>query len=467
MNHRAMAAAVFALVLSLAPALKPGVGSRAQAAKPDGPAVAFVNVSVVPMDSNRVLERQTVIVRGQRVAELGPAFRVEVPEGARRIEGRGRYLMPGLAEMHAHLPGQQAGEDAARYVFLLYLANGVTTVRGMLGQPWHLDLRRRVASGELLGPRIYAAGPAFSGNTVTSVEQAERLVAEQKQAGYDHLKVHSGLAREVYDAIAAKASQLGIPFAGHVSVHVGLQRALEAGQASIEHLDSYLQALEADDSPIRNADAQTRQQQLVRYLDERKIRTVAEATRKARVWNAPTLFLWQTFLSAETPEQLAQRFEVRYALPQWRSAWERQRQSMLRNLAPEEDRRRIVQVRNQLVRALRDTGAKLLLASDSPQLYNVPGFSLHREMAAMVAAGLSPYQVLEAGTRNPAEFLKSADFGTIAVGKEADLILLEADPLRDVGNVASRAGVMVRGRWFTQSELNQQVETLLRKLSGD
>jgi imidazolonepropionase-like amidohydrolase len=421
-------------------------------------AVAFVDVNVVPMDRNRVLEKQTVIVRDGKIAEMGPSARVQVPDGATRIEASGKYLMPGLAEMHAHLPGPQSSERLVNYILLLYVANGVTTVRGMLGQPNHLELRRRAAANEILGPRIFAAGPAFSGNSARDKATAERMVVEQKEAGYDLLKVHSGLTREVYDAIAAKAKSVGIRFAGHVSQFVGLLRALEVRQASIEHLDSYLPALEKDDSPIRNADPETRARELLKHIDEGMIPALAQATRGAGVWNAPTLYLWQSFTSPETPEQMAERPEMKYATPQWRAAWAQQKRQMMQNARPPEDARRVVEIRNKFVRALRDAGARLLLASDSPQMFNVPGFSLHRELAALTAAGLTPYQALESGTRNPAEFFGSKEFGTVAVGKAADLLLLEANPLADVANVARRAGVMLRGRWLPEPELRRMLD---------
>ncbi len=167
--------------------------------------VVFENVTVVPMDRDRVIERQTVVVRDGRIAEIGPAGKVRAPAGATRIEGRGKYLMPGLAEMHGHLPGPQTPPEVTENILFLYVANGVTTVRGMQGHPSQLELRRRVAEGSLLGPALYLAGPALSGQSAPSVEAAQRMVREQKAAGYDLLKIQEGLSREVYDAIVAAA----------------------------------------------------------------------------------------------------------------------------------------------------------------------------------------------------------------------------------------------------------------------
>src|SRR6185295_16663080 len=201
-------------------------------------AIAFINVNVIPFDRERIIAGQTVIVRDGRIVEIGPAEKTRVPAGALQIDGRGKYLMPGLADMHVHLyPGAGAPDDLASQQLQLFLANGVTTIRNMIGKPEHLMLRDRVAKGELLGPAIYTAGPPLLGNNVPTPEAAERIVAEEKKAGYDLLKVHEGLSPETYAAIVATANHVGIPFAGHVTATVGLKRALDAHQTSIEHLD--------------------------------------------------------------------------------------------------------------------------------------------------------------------------------------------------------------------------------------
>ena len=234
-------------------------------------AVAFVNVNVIPMDRERVLEDQTVVVRGGRIAEVGPAARVKVPAGAVRVDARGKYLMPGLAEMHGHLPHPQMPEAVQRGFLTLFVANGVTTVRGMFGFPTHVALRDRVAKGELLGPRLYVASPPIMGQTAPDPETAARLVREHKAAGFDLLKIHEGLSLASYDAMVKTAREVGIRFGGHVPDDVGLAHALETGMSSVEHMDGFVEALEADDSPIRNADPQTRGAQLHLYLDEKKL----------------------------------------------------------------------------------------------------------------------------------------------------------------------------------------------------
>jgi len=196
--------------------------------------VVFTHVGVIPMDRERVLENQTVVVRGDRIAEVGPAATTLAPTAATRVDGHGKYLMPGLGEMHAHVPvpqiEQQLGgsSEYTERVLLLYLANGVTTIRGMLGHATHLALRERLRRGELLGPTLYTSGPSFNGNSAPDPETARRMVLEQKAAGYDFLKIHPGLSRETFDALARTADSVGIRFAGHVPAAVGLDRALAA-----------------------------------------------------------------------------------------------------------------------------------------------------------------------------------------------------------------------------------------------
>ncbi|HEV8177541.1 MAG TPA: hypothetical protein VGP44_07620 [Gemmatimonadales bacterium] len=178
--------------------------------------VAFVDVTVIPMDRERTIPRQTVVVRGSRIVAIGPSDRVRVPAGGVRVAGRGKFLIPGLAEMHAHIPGGEAPDSVIERTLFLYVSGGITTIRGMLGHPRHLDLRARTARNELLSPTIYTSGPSLNGTSVPTPGAAARIVAEQKAAGYDFLKIHPGLGGEVFDTLAATAKRVGIRFAGHV-----------------------------------------------------------------------------------------------------------------------------------------------------------------------------------------------------------------------------------------------------------
>jgi imidazolonepropionase-like amidohydrolase len=424
--------------------------------------VAFVDVTVLPMDRERVVAGQTVIVRDGRIAEMGPAGRVRVPPGAVRVEGKGRYLMPGLAEMHGHLLNPQAPDAVQRDMLFLFVANGVTTVRAMLGYPNSVELRDRAARGEFIAPTLYVASPGFSGQSSPSAPDAVRRVREYKAAGFDLLKMHEGLTREVYDAVADTAREVGIPFGGHVANQVGLLHALEKGQKSIDHLDGYLEALGLDDSPFRDAETATRARKAVELLDEKRIPELARRARAAGAWNVPTLALWQTFFGGEPAETFLAWPELKYVPKSMLNQWVQARQGQIASFPTAEEGRRALAVRDRVLKALVDEGAGVVLGSDAPQIFSVPGFSIiYREIPAMMRAGLTPYQVLRSGTYSVADYFGTLDrSGTVAVGRQADLLLLEADPLKDLSNLSRRAGVMVRGRWLPESEIQERLQTI-------
>jgi imidazolonepropionase-like amidohydrolase len=419
-------------------------------------AVAFVNVSVIPMDRERVLADQTVVVRGGRITEMGPAASILVPADANRIEARGRYLIPGLAEMHGHIPGGNAPDDVVDRVLQLYALNGITTVRGMLGHPRHLELRARAARNEIVSPTIFTSGPSFNGNSVTSPGVGRQMVIDQQAAGYDLLKIHPGVSREPFDTIAATAQRLGIPFAGHVPLAVGVERALEARFASIDHLDGYVEYLVRPGAPVSASQSQFFGINLVENLDESKIPGIVARTRSAGVWNVPTQILMDNLAGSESAEQLAARPEMRYWFPNQIEQWKNTKREFEQE--PAARRLQWLLVRRQLIKQLYDAGAGLLLGSDAPQMWNVPGFSTHRELEALVRAGLTPYQALTTGTAKVAEYFGTADrTGTVAVGKQADLILLEANPLENIAHTRRIAGVVLRGRWIPKSEIDTRL----------
>jgi imidazolonepropionase-like amidohydrolase len=433
------------------------VSSKWQSPAP--PPVVFTNVNVIPLDRERVLENQTVIVRNGRIAELGPADKVKVPEGAQQVAGRGKYLLPGLVDMHVHI-GQGAGQpaDSAGRTILLLLANGVTTARSMIGHPDHLALRDKLAKSEILGPTLYAGSPPLYGSQVNTPEVARKTVLEYKQAGFDFIKLITGFTPEVYDALTAAARAAQIPVAGHVELEVGLSRAIAARQ-QLEHLDAWLEAIVKDNAPVKRSHGQLAPGRILFELDESKIPKVAATIRDAGVWTCPTLELFKRVASDETVEELAAQPALRYVSPQAKTAWGEQRKRMMNDAPPPEERKRFIEIRNRITKELHRAGAKLLAGSDSPNFFRIVGFAIHGELKALVEAGLSPYAALEAATRNPAEYLQAAqEFGTVELGKRADLLLVEANPLTEIGNLQKRAGVMVRGGWLPESELKKLLD---------
>ena len=404
--------------------------------------LAFVDVSVLPMDTERVLAHQTVIVTSDRIVQLGATADVKIPAGAQRIDGAGKFLIPGLGEMHGHNPPLGSSREYIEQVYFLFVANGVTTVRGMLGWPGQLELRDLVNSGAITGPSLYLAGPSFTGNganAVLSPVAAEQRVRQQKAEGWDLLKVHPGLKREVYDAMAKTADEVGIRFAGHVPAAVGLEHAIARRQQTIDHLDGYIEYLGAEDAPV----------------DAAKLATIVKLTRDTGTAVVPTMPLWETIIGAADLSMLLAYPELRYMpakeVARWKSVYER------RTADPKFSKARALQIaanRKVVLKALADGGVTILFGTDAPQEFSVPGFSIHREMQANVADGLTPYEVLRSATKNVGEYLKAKDtFGLVAPGHRADLVLLEANPLNDIGNVSKRAGVMLRGRWLPESEI--------------
>jgi imidazolonepropionase-like amidohydrolase len=446
--------------LSLATLALLALAAGAHAAAPPAP-VAFTDVHLVPMDRERILENVTVLIRDGRVTQIGETGYIDIPEGARVVEGRGRYLLPGLAEMHAHIPGRRSSEQWLDDVLILYLANGITTARGMLGEPAHLELRDRIARYERLGPRIYTSGPSLNGSSVDGPEDARRQVREQAAAGYDFLKLHPGLSRAEYDAIAETARDTGIPFAGHVSVDVGLARSLEAGQAAIDHLDGYLDALVPADTPLP-ATRGFFGSALTDLVNVRGIDALAEATREAGVWVVPTETLMENIALPTPVATLAARPGMGYVPPETLARWIETKRGVLENPDYDGDAgERFIALRKRLIRALHEAGAGILLGSDAPQVFNVPGCSIHYELEAMRAAGLSRYEVLRSGTAQPAVFFGAQGrFGTIAVGREADLILVDGNPLDDLSVLRRPEGVMARGVWLPREALDRRLAAI-------
>jgi imidazolonepropionase-like amidohydrolase len=452
-----------------------------QSAAQRGALTVFEHVSVIPMDSERVMPDSQVWVSGSGIVTIGSSTGRDAvlnpPTTTVRVDGRGKFLVPALAEMHAHIPNDSA--EAERVLFM-YVANGIGTIRSMLGDPSHFRLRERVQKGEIVGPTMILSGPSFSGATAPTPAAATRRVAEEKKAGYDFLKIHPGVPRSAFDALAAAADKASIRFAGHVPLDVGLQRALQAKYWTIDHLDGYMEALAGP----RGRDSENFGVNLMSRIDESRIAVLAADTKAAGVWNVPTQILLENWYGPDSPEAMQRRPEMQYARPADVAQWMSDKR---RNLADDtaKDRERFIAVRRRLIKALQDTGAGLLLGSDAPQVWNVPGFSIHRELASYVAAGLTPYQALATGTRNVAAHVGklvsdckslspdplpvgaidrisecSETVGTIRMAGRADLVLLDANPLENIANTRRIAGVMIRGRWIPKAEIDRRLAEL-------
>ena len=422
---------------------------------------AFLNVNVIAMTEDRVIEAQTIIVEDGVITVIGDVDGVPVPKGAVVVDGTDRYLMPGLVEMHAHVA--EVGSAELERDLALFVANGVTTVRGMLGRPSHLALRQQLLDGEEFGPRLITSGPSLNGNSVSSPADGVRKVQAQHAAGYDFIKIHPGLSASEFTAIASAANELGMPFAGHVPVSVGVDGALDAGMTTIDHLDGYIAALMPADSDLSGGyggffDVLLADQVVAERIEELVTRTAAAGT-----WNVPTQSLVEQLVDETSVSDLANRPEMRYMPRSTVERWIEAKQSQLneRGFSPEIGAQAI-EIRRRIILALHEAGAGLLLGSDAPQIFNVPGFSLHHELGFLVAAGLTPFEALRTGTTAAAEFL-GTNTGVVAIGKKADLVLLDANPLADIGNSRRVHGVMLRGDWFPYAEIEDKLEQLISR----
>ena len=250
--------------------------------------IVFRNVNVIPMTEETVIRNQDVLVKNGAITAIGNTGTVKFKKDARIIEGNGKYLIPGLAEMHAHVPPVDDMEPM-KEVLKLFLYNGITTIRGMLGHPRHLELRSKIKSGEIIGPHFYTSGPSFNGNSVKTPESGADMVRSQKQAGYDFLKLHPGLTKENFAAIAKTAKEVNIPFAGHVSFDVGVWRAIESGYASIDHLDGFVESLVPGIESIPEQQTGPFGMYIAKNADESKIPALMRALKEKNIWVVPKI----------------------------------------------------------------------------------------------------------------------------------------------------------------------------------
>jgi imidazolonepropionase-like amidohydrolase len=422
--------------------------------------IVFRAVNVVPMDADRVLENQTVVVRDGRITAMGREGSVRYGKDALVVDAKGKYLLPGWAEMHAHVPPID-DLGPMKDVLMLYLTNGITTIRGMLGHARHLELRSKLRSGEILGPHFYTTGPSFNGQTVKTPERGAQMVREQKAAGYDYLKLHPGLTNETFPAIARTAQEVGIPFVGHVSFNVGVWRAIDARYSSIDHLDGFVEAITPGSDTLAEPETGLFGAWIAHRADPARIPKLVNALREKQIWVVPTQALAERWLSPQPADAFTNAPEMKYMTAQEVKNWVSAKENYARNpnFSPEHAEK-LVQIRRKLIAECQRGGVGLLLGSDAPQVFNVPGFSIHHELAYLVAAGLTPYEALRTGTVNVAAYLHQPDAGTVKVGNVSDLVLLGGNPLRDIAQTQRIEGVMMGTNWLPKDYLTKELKRL-------
>jgi hypothetical protein len=398
-----------------------------------------------------------VVVSGERITAVGRAGTVRVPRGALVVEAAGKFLIPGLWDMHVHL------STATELALPALVANGVTGVRDMGGDMDEIDgWRRRIKAGALVGPRVVRVGPVVDGPkpdapfrlTVTDAAEARRAVAALKRRGADAVKVHNAVPRAAYFALAGEARRLRVTFVGHIPREVTPLEASDAGQRSLEHTESLFENVIHGASRRGLSAREGLAQALAAYEDER----AAELFRRFRrngTWYDPVLVTYRSFAFradfAAAPDP-----RNRYAAASTRRGWDKY-QPVNRGVPAETValRKSVFARLLELVGLMRREGVGLLAGTDAGGIRDVvPGFSLHDELALLVRAGLTPSEALQAATRNPAAFLGVSDsLGTVETGKLADLVLLDASPLEDIENTRKIAAVVVGGRYIPKPEL--------------
>ncbi|WP_339788713.1 amidohydrolase family protein [uncultured Imperialibacter sp.] len=425
----------------------------------DGYDFAITNANIITMTSDKVVTGQVVYVKDGVIQKIVNEKHFMPSQAATIIDAKEAYLVPGLTEMHAHIPQPGPGPDKTLETLFLYLSQGVTTIRGMLGHPEHLKLREQVMAGEILGPRIFTSGPSFNGNSVPTGASAVKLVKEQKEMGYDFMKLHPGIKLAVFDSMVTAAKEVGQTYSGHVSVFVGIRHALEAGYGTVDHVDGYVEGLVPDTLGLDPESNGFFGVDWVPYADMSLLDELIQKTLDNKVAIVPTQSLFDRWISTKSADVLLAEPEMIFMSQQTRANWKRSKENFLSGPTfSAANANRLNEIRKVMIKKMHEAGVPIILGSDAPQVFNVPGFSAHHELKSMIDCGLTPYEALKAGTVNSAVFFnQKGKFGEVSEGASADLVLVKANPLDDIANMKKIQWVMVRGklldRQFIDGEL--------------
>jgi imidazolonepropionase-like amidohydrolase len=439
--------------------------------KPQQKSFAITHVTVIDATGAAAQPDMTLVISGNRITALGKTGKVNLPKDVKQVGATGQFLIPGLWDMHVHW------YDAT--YLPLFTANGVTGIRVMWGFPVNLKWRKELAAGTLQGPRLVLAGPIVDGpkpiwkGSTAAGTQAEgrQAVRKTKEEGYDFVKVYNLLPRDVYLAIADEAKGQGLPFAGHVPWSVSAAEASDAGQKSMEHLYGILLACSSKEAELTKdlsearKDPTTPDRALLRRVNEQIVETYdakrAEALfakfKANGTWQVPTLTVLRSMAYLDDPNHTNDK-RLKFMPPAVREAWNPKKDFRFKNITKEDfaQQKKLFERNLELVSAMYRAGVGILAGTDVFNPYCFPGFSLHDELEWFVKAGLSPMEALQTATRDPAKYLDQLkDFGTVEQGKIADLVLLEADPLKDIKNTQRIAAVVVGGKLLSKATLQQ------------
>jgi imidazolonepropionase-like amidohydrolase len=458
--RRTIASILAAGTLFLAGAARaPGAGN------PPAP-IAVTHVTVIDTAGGSARPDMTVVVEGERIVRVAPAGSTKLTETARVVDGSGRYLIPGLWDMHIHAFFGDWVPGGREVTLPLLLANGVTGARDM-GSDLEpiLDARRDVERGVLPGPRLVVAGPMLDGPKspfpavlrVSTAEEGRRAVATLESRGVDFIKIQSYVPREAYFAIAEECRRRGIVFVGHVPDAVRASEASNAGQKSFEHLIGVFEgSSSAEEKLLKGPKGPAR---FLDTYDPSREASLVALLAKNGTWQCPTLY-WERGQWLVDSIDVSKDPDQKYAPASWREkSWPKFTAGIIKDLDtdPLAVRERFVRHELEIVRRLQRAGVPFLAGTDTPAGVGVmPGFSLHHELERFVAAGFTPMEALQTATIDPARFLgKTGDFGTVEEGRIADLVLLDANPLDDVRNTRRIAAVFSNGRYYSRDRLDR------------
>jgi len=445
----------------------------ASAAAQDGPKhpLALTHVTVIDTRGGERLSDMTVVVDGQRIVQVGKTGEVQPPQEAQVVEAEGKYLIPGLWDMHVHTAFGDWLPPNERVTLPMFVVNGITGVRDMGGDIEILKgWRSQIAAGRLLGPRMIIAGPMLDGPTprfpssapVGSAADGRRVVDELHAQGVDFIKIQSLIPRDGYFAATEEAKKLGIVFVGHVPDAIRASEASNAGQKSIEHFTGIFEGCSTiEDQLIKGPKSLGRN--VATYDPERAKRLIGLMARN-QTWQVPTL-VWERGQWLIDDIDLSRDPLTKYAPRTWRDkTWPMFTKSILSDMDtdPLPVRRHFVQMELDMTIAMFRAGVPFMAGTDTAAGVHIfPGFSLHDELGLFVRAGLTPLQALQTATINPAKFMgRVADLGTIEKGKLADLVLLDANPLLDIANTKRIRAVVLAGRYFDRPALDRMLKSI-------
>jgi imidazolonepropionase-like amidohydrolase len=445
-------------------ALPPGPGAAQTGA------TVFQGVNLLAMDRERVLEDHTVVVAEGLVREVAPSHRVAIPGDARVIDGEGLFLMPALGDMNVSLPGQGASREELEDMMFLFLANNVLAIRSVGGAPNHLEIKRAIAGRDILGPTLYVGSPPLTESGAQTGESAIATMLTHRSAGYDFLTIRGRTPLTAWDSLAEEAHSRGYTFGGDIPTSIGLRHALSSGISTIDDLDDYLPEIVSDGVRSRlDRGERVPALEMLKSVEGRKMRAAAAHTRSGDAWVIPTLHMHEISALPLDTDSLLSLPEMALAGASRRNEWALESGSL--STRDPEAGELLMDTRQRLVRSLVMAGVGVLAGSGAPKLFGVPGFALRHELRSMEAAGLTPYEVLVTATRNVAEYarrelLEAGNFGTVAEGNRADLLLLKGNPLEDLDNLWDQEGVMVRGRWISGEDIEAGLARIAEKTGG-